>query len=268
MANSIPKPGRSGRRVVALPERTYMPTLTAPITKLLTAALLATLCASTVVIAATAPVTDAGYTWSADVLSSDFRSDTLELRGNVRVMQGPASIEAQTAKGRNVRAESSRWTFEKGVRIRTSEADLFSDLATAGIINGQFADARIEGAPARFEQISGTSNRQVRGRAGVIEYDFNTGVVKLTNQVWFSNGKDEFRGDVVIYNVRDERVQINPGGSSNRVRGIIRPTNGAAKPRNNSGAASGTSASVEPTFNDGPTKESETERLATDGGGA
>jgi lipopolysaccharide export system protein LptA len=42
--------------------------------------------------------------------------------------------------------------------------------------------------------------------------------------VWFSNGKDEFRGDVVIYNVRDERVQINPGGqSSGRVRGIIRP---------------------------------------------
>lgn len=268
MASSIPKQGRSRRQVAAIPELTHMPTLTTPITKLLAGALLAAMCASPAAIAATAPAPDAGYTWSADVLSSDFRSDILELRGNVRVMQGPASIEAQTAKGRNVRAESSRWTFEKGVRIRTAEADLFSDLATAGIVNGQFADARIEGAPARFEQISGTSNRQVRGRAGVIEYDFNTGVVKLTNQVWFSNGKDEFRGDVVIYNVRDERVQINPGGSSNRVRGIIRPTNGAAKPRNNSGAASGTSANVPPTFNDEPTQERETERLATDGGGA
>ena len=213
--------------------------------------------------AAKAPATDAGYTWSADVLSSDFRSDIVELSGNVRVIQGPASIEAQTAKGRNMRAESSRWTFEKGVRIRTTEADLFSDLATAGIVNGQFADARIEGAPARFEQIGGTSNRQVRGRAGVIEYDFNTGVVKLSNQVWFSNGKDEFRGDVVIYNVRDERVQINPGGSSNRVRGIIRPSN-SNKPRGNAGAAI-----VEPTFNTDPAKQREDEqRLATDGGGA
>lgn len=238
-----------------------MPTPTS-ITKLLPAALMTALCASSAVIAATAPSTDAGYTWSADVLSSDFRSDVLELRGNVRVMQGPASIEAQTAKGRNVRAENSRWTFEKGVRIRTAEADLFSDLATAGIVNGQFADARIEGAPARFEQIGGTSNRQVRGRAGVIEYDFVSGVVKLTNQVWFSNGKDEFRGDVVIYNVRDERVQINPGGSSNRVRGIIRPSNGA-KPRNNAGAAI-----VEPTFNTDPVKEREQQRLVTDGGGA
>lgn len=244
-----------------------MPNMTAPIKKLLTTAL-ATMLASHAVLAATkAPLTDGGYTWSADVLSSDFRSDTLELKGNVRVMQGPSSIEAQTAKGKNYRAGQSSWTFEKGVRIRTAEADLFSDLATAGVVNGQFVEARIEGAPARFEQITGTSNRQVRGRAGVIEYDFNTGVVKLSNQVWFSNGKDEFRGDVVIYNVRDERVQINPGGSSNRVRGIIRPTNGA-KSKNSAGATSGAAAVVEPTFNKDAGERKDEQRLATDGGGA
>ena len=67
----------------------------------------------------------------------------------------------------------------------------------------------------------------MRGRAGVIEYDITAGIVKLTDNVWFSNGKDEFRGDVVIYNVRDERVQINPGGQG-RVRGIIRPRQGTA----------------------------------------
>jgi hypothetical protein len=107
----------------------------------------------------------------------------------------------------------------------------------------------------------------VRGRAGVIEYDFGKGIVKLTNQVWFSNGKDEFRGDVVIYNVRDERVQINPGGSSNRVRGIIRPNqnkNGAKPPNGSGGSASGsTAAIVEPEFDDAIEP-----RLATDGGGA
>ena len=62
-------------------------------------------------------------------------------------------------------------------------------------------------APAQFEQLGGPADRQVRGKAGVIEYDFQSGVVKLTDQVWFSNGKDEFRGDVVIYSVRDERVR-------------------------------------------------------------
>jgi lipopolysaccharide transport protein LptA len=198
--------------------------------------------------AANTPQLDGGFTWSADVLSSDFRSDTLDLSGNVRVAQGPMSIEAQTAKARDVRADTSKWTFETAVRIRTDEADLQSNMATAAFINGQISEARIEGKPARFEQVGASDNRQVRGRAGVIEYDFKTGIVKLTNQVWFSNGKDEFRGDVVIYNVRDERVQINPGSSSNRVRGIIRP-NQNNKTQTNGGAA-GTAAIVEPTFNE------------------
>lgn len=218
--------------------------------------------------AAKAPTLDAGFAWSADVLSSDFRNDTLDISGNVRVTQGPSSIEAQTAKARNVRAETQRWTFENAVRIRTAEADLQSNLATAAVVNGQISNARIEGTPARFEQLSAANNRQVRGRAGVIEYDFGTGVVKLTNQVWFSNGKDEFRGDVVIYNMRDQRVQINPGGSSNRVRGIIRPNQN--KTQNNSGGAAGSAAIVEPTFNDDGAASGDERlepKLATERGG-
>lgn len=164
------------------------------------------------------------FTWVADVLSSDFRSDTLDLTGNVRVTQGPMSIEAGAATARDFRSDNSRWLFQKSVHIVTSEAELQSNSASAAIVSGQIAQARVEGSPAQFEQRGGRNDRQVRGRAGVIEYDFVAGIVKLTDQVWFSNGKDEFRGDVVIYNVRDERVQINPGGeSSGRVRGIIRP---------------------------------------------
>jgi lipopolysaccharide transport protein LptA len=167
---------------------------------------------------------DGAFTWIADVLSSDFRSDTLDLSGNVRVTQGPMSIEAGAAKASAFRTDNSRWLFEKAVHIVTSEAELQSNTASAAIVGGQIAQARVEGSPAHFAQRGGRADRQVRGRAGVIEYDFVAGIVKLTDQVWFSNGKDEFRGDVVIYNVRDERVQINPGGqSSGRVRGIIRP---------------------------------------------
>lgn len=215
---------------------------------------------------------DAGFTFSADVVSTDFRHDTLDLSGNVRAAQGPMSIEAQTAKARDFRAPNSHWIFEQAVRIRSTEADLQSNLATAAFVNGELSDVRIEGSPARFEQIAAVDNRQIRGRAGVIKYDIKTGVVTLTNQVWFSNGKDEFRGDVVIYNVRDERVQINPGGSSNRVRGIIRPNQN--KSQTNGGGGGGTAAVVEPTFNENGEKlESERiePKLATEnnpGGGA
>lgn len=215
--------------------------------------------------AANPPSLDQTFTWSADAVSSDLRNDTLDISGNVQVKQGPNSIEAQTARKRNESADTERWTFEDSVHIRTAEADLRSNLASAAVVNGQISNARVEGAPARFQQISGHDNRQVRGRAGVIEYDFDTGVVKLTDQVWFSNGKDEFRGDVVIYNVRDERVQINPGGSSNRVRGIIRPNQSKTQ------TDSGGTASVEPASNEHGTAtpdERSGPKLATERGGS
>lgn len=160
------------------------------------------------------------FNWDAEVVTSDLRNDTLEISGNVRVTQGPMSIEADTATASGVSSGNSRWTFQKSVHIVTSEADLQSDSASAAVLKGQIARARVEGSPAQFQQRSGPADRQVRGRAGVIEYDFVAGIVKLSDQVWFSNGKDEFRGDVVIYNVRDERVQT---GGQGRVRGIIRP---------------------------------------------
>jgi lipopolysaccharide transport protein LptA len=162
------------------------------------------------------------FNWDAKVVTSDFRTDTLEISGDVRVTQGPMSIEAGAAKANGVRSQNSHWTFEKAVHIVTSEADLQSNTASAAVVGGQLASARAEGSPAQFAQRGGHTEGQVRGRAGVIEYDFTAGIVKLTDNVWFSNGKDEFRGDVVIYNVRDERVQINPGGQG-RVHGVIRP---------------------------------------------
>ena len=169
----------------------------------------------------------------ADVMTLDMRADMLDLAGNVRVLQGPLSIESgtatATAQGR--RSGASQWTFQDEVRIHTAEAELQADTARAAVVDGRIASARIEGKPASFEQRANTADRQMRGRAGVIEYDFAAGVIKLSGDVWFSNGKDEFRGDVVIYDVRDERVQINPGGREpGRVRGTIRPREREAPP--------------------------------------
>lgn len=189
------------------------------------ALLLAALCAT----AGAADLVRPGdeFNWDAKVVTSDFRTDTLEISGNVRVTQGPMSIEAGAAKANDVRSQNSHWTFENAVRIVTSEAELQSDTASAAVVKGQLTKARAQGSPAQFAQRGGKTDGQVRGRAGVIEYDIAAGVVTLTDNVWFTNGKDEFRGDVVIYNVRDERVQINPGGEG-RVRGIIRPQKGTA----------------------------------------
>jgi lipopolysaccharide transport protein LptA len=173
--------------------------------------------------AAEVKIGESGFTWSADLLNSDLRLDTLEASGNVRVFESAMSIEAQRAAVADFRSDNSTWTFTDSVRIRTPEANLRSNTARAAFVKGRIASARVEGAPAEFERLSEAANGSVKGRAGVIEYDFDAGVVRLREDVWFSNGKDEFRGDLVIYNVRDERIQINPDGQGGPVRGVIRP---------------------------------------------
>jgi lipopolysaccharide transport protein LptA len=190
------------------------------------------LCACGAITAAEVSIGESGFTWRADLLNSDLRRDTLEASGNVRVFENAMSIEAQSAAAADFRSDHSVWTFNEGVRIQTPQANLRSNTASASFINGRIASARVQGAPAEFERLTDAAEGKVQGRAGVIEYDFDAGVVRLRNDVWFSNGKDEFRGDLVIYNVRDERIQINPGGDGGPVRGVIRPrstgTSGAA----------------------------------------
>jgi lipopolysaccharide transport protein LptA len=200
--------------------------------------------------AATEAPADDSFRWSADVLDSSFRSDTLELLGNVRVAQGDMSIEAEQATADAFRSENSRWQFENSVRVQTAEANLASQSAAASFRDNQLVQARVEGSPAQFEQRGGAPDRSVKGRARVIEYDVTQDVVTLTGDVWFSYGQDEFRGDTVIYNMRDERVRVNPDGdSSGRVKGIIRPrsssTSSGSSPRATTLEASGEGAASE-----------------------
>jgi lipopolysaccharide transport protein LptA len=182
-----------------------------------------------VAIAPAAELARGAFDYSADVLNSDLRNDTMDLIGNVRLAQDAMSIEAAQAHAAAFRSDNSRWSFERSVRLQTAEADLRADVARAAFVKGQIASARVEGAPAQFEQRGSPPDRQVRGRAGVIEYDFVSGIVTLTGDVRFSYGKDLFCGDTVIYSIRDERVRVNPnGGARGRVKGTIQPREGAA----------------------------------------
>ena len=173
------------------------------------------------VVAAERAVQDRKF--SADITDSNLREDLHVLRGNVRVSQGAMSIEADQATASALQSGNSRWTFERAVHIQTEDADLKSNSASAAFSNGALSTARVQGTPALFEQRR-TTDKTIRGRAGVIEYDLVTGIVKLTGQVWFSYGDNEFRGDTVVYNLREERVVVNPTGEKRgRVNITIRP---------------------------------------------
>ncbi len=155
----------------------------------------------------------------------DMRKDEHHFRGHVRISQGPMSIASDQAMAQGAaQGENSRWTFEHNVHVQTAEADLRADTAHAAVVKGAIANASVQGAPAVFEQRSAAAEKQVRGRAGQIDYDFVRGVVRLTNDVWFSYGDNEFRGAVVVYDVRNERVIVNPEGKNQgRVNITVRP---------------------------------------------
>jgi lipopolysaccharide transport protein LptA len=162
----------------------------------------------------------------ADDGEFDLRKSETVLRGNVRVRQGAMSITSEEAAGSGP-TENSRWTFSRSVHVKTNEAEMRSNSATAAIIDGEVRQATVKGSPAVFEQRSAAVDKLVQGRAGQIDYDVAKGIVKLTNDVWFSYGGNEFRGDVVVYNVRDEKVVVNPAGQSNgRVNIRIKPRDG------------------------------------------
>jgi len=162
---------------------------------------------------------------NADTMTVSFRSDSLDLQGNVHIEQGPDSITSERATATDTRSKTSHWTFDGSVHIQTAEADLKADKATALFDNGTIASAKIEGSPANFAQRGVTDEMQVRGRAGIIDYDFRQGLVTLTNDPWFAHGRDqEISGGTVVYNLRDETVRVNSAGqAAGRVKGIIRP---------------------------------------------
>ncbi len=160
-----------------------------------------------------------------DFSEIDMRKDEHHFRGNVRISQGAMFIasERATAVGAS-RSERSRWTFERNVRVQTDEVALRADTAVATVVNGTITNAKVKGTPATFEQRNVNDAKRVHGRAGDIEYDITGGVIRMTNDVWFTYGQNEFRGPVVVYYVNEERVVVNPGGKDQgRVNITVRP---------------------------------------------
>jgi lipopolysaccharide transport protein LptA len=187
-------------------------------------ALLATLGLSSLQ-AAQLELGDQEMTIGFDYSEIDMRKDEHHFRGNVRIAQGPMSITSDTAMAQGAsQNDSSRWTFERNVHVQTLDADLRAATAIANVVNGALANATVKGSPAVFEQRNAVADKQVRGRAGQIEYDFGRGIVRLSGDVWFSYGGNEFEGAVVVYYVRDERVVVNPDGKNQgRVNITVRP---------------------------------------------
>jgi len=154
----------------------------------------------------------------------DYRKNTIVFR-DVIISQGDLKVEAEKAEANSLDFENGRWTFTGNVRINLQQrGSLQSDRAIVEFKNNLIARAVITGTPAVFQQQNLAKNLTARGRASAIAYEVGAGTVRLSDNAWLSDGRNEISGPVLIYNIREERVQAaSQAGASDRVRITILP---------------------------------------------
>jgi len=130
---------------------------------------------------------------------------------DVTISQAGLKIQAHQAEGTGpeLSFENSRWQFRGNVRLTFEGGNLEADQATVSIDDNRIARAEASGRPAVFEQKLPNVDRSAQGRAANIDFDVGQGRVTLTQDIWFTDGRNEWRSDVapLVYSVRDRRLQ-------------------------------------------------------------
>src|SRR6266853_5857279 len=87
-----------------------------------------------------------------------------------------------------------------------------------------FARATVTGKPAEFEQKRTDTDQLARGHAGEIVYDVSDGTVRLTDDAWLTDGQNEISSTLLVYSIREQRVQAAASpGTDQRVHITITP---------------------------------------------
>jgi lipopolysaccharide transport protein LptA len=146
---------------------------------------------------------------SVDAASSqvDYKSNTVVFT-QIVISQGATRVQADYAHATGLDFANSRWNFDGNVRIDAPEqGSLRSDSAVVEFRDNHIARATITGKPAQFEQKRADSDKVARGHADEIVYDVAAGTVRLRSDAWLSNGQNEITGPLLVYNMREQRVE-------------------------------------------------------------
>jgi lipopolysaccharide transport protein LptA len=107
-----------------------------------------------------------------------------------------------------------------------------SSEATVIFRDNRVVSATVRGESTAFEQRLRNGNR-ASGKAREILYDSTTATVTLQGDALLSDGRNDIRGDKLVYDLAAERVSAGNTTSGDRVRITIRPpadTNNSARP--------------------------------------
>jgi lipopolysaccharide export system protein LptA len=173
---------------------------------------------------------------SLDAASSevDYKKNTVEFK-DIVISQGDIKVEANRAEAAatGLNFKTGVWTFSGDVRIHVEKrGNLRSDQAVLDFKDSAIVKATITGKPAQFEQQRTASNEMARGHAGQIVYEPAAGIVRLSNDAWISDGHNEIRGPLLVYNIRQQHVEAeSQPGNQDRVHITIVPGQEERKPK-------------------------------------
>src|ERR1700733_4343093 len=160
---------------------------------------------------------------SSDV---DYKRNTVHFTSIV-VSQGDIKVEADHAEAAatGLNFKSGVWTFSGNVRVHVEKrGNLHSDQAVIDFKDSQIEKATITGKPAEFEQQRMGTDQIARGHADQIVYEPAAGIVRLSNDAWLTDGKNEIRGPLLTYNIRAQHVEaVSQPGKDDRVHITINP---------------------------------------------
>ncbi len=175
--------------------------------------------------------------YDAASMDTDVKTHVMRLK-DVTITYGKMTVRADRALGTAGDFKNSRWTFDGNVRINAvPRGNLRSDEAVVEFEDNQLKRAIATGNPAEFDQTRDDSNVIARGHADQITYDVGAGTVRLSNDAWVTDGQKNISSPLIVYSLRDERVEATGSpGSDTRVHVTIAPNespriDGTNKPR-------------------------------------
>jgi len=164
--------------------------------------------------------------FDAASVDTDFKTQVMHLRGDVIITYGKMTVKADRALatgGGNFK--NSRWTFNGNVRINADpRGNLRSDEAVVEFEDNQLKRATATGNPAEFDQKRADSDLVARGHADQIVYEVGAGTVRLSNDAWITDGRNDTSAPVITYSLREEHVEATTSPGGTRVHVTIAPT--------------------------------------------
>lgn len=159
-------------------------------------------------------------TYDASSMEADYKTHMMRLK-DVTITYGKMTVRADRALATASDFKNSRWTFDGNVRINAEpRGNLRSDEAVVEFRDNQLKRATATGNPAEFDQKREDSNAVTHGHADQIVYDVGPGTVRLSSdrhpddRAWVSDGRSDIRSPVIVYNLREERVEATTSSGS------------------------------------------------------